>query len=41
LKGYTLSIDISKWKQVKIAYENTNNAKLVEKEQKDIDSNIF
>ena len=41
LKGYALSIDISKWKQVKIAYENTNNAKLGEKEQKDIDSNIF
>ena len=41
LKGYALSIDISKWKQVKIAYENTNNAKLREKEQKDIDSNIF
>ena len=40
-KDYVLSIDISKWKQVKIAYENTNNAKLREKEQKDIDSNIF
>ena len=41
LKGYTLSIEISKWKQVRIAYENDNNSKLGEKEQKDIDSNIF
>ena len=41
LKGYTLSIEISKWKQVKIAYENENNSKIAEKEQKDIDSNIF
>jgi hypothetical protein len=41
LKGYTLSIEISKWKQVRIAYENDNNSKIAEKEQKDIDSNIF
>lgn len=41
LKGYTLSIEISKWKQVRIAYENENNSKIAEKEQKDIDSNIF
>jgi len=41
LKGYALSIEISKWKQVRIAYENENNSKIAEKEQKDIDSNIF
>ena len=41
LKGYALSIVISKWKQVRIAYENENNSKISEKEQKDIDSNIF
>lgn len=41
LKGYTLSIEISQWKQVRIAYENDNNSKLAEREQKDIDSNIF
>lgn len=41
LKGYTLSIEISKWKQVRIAYENANNSKIAETEQKDIDSNIF
>jgi hypothetical protein len=41
LKGYSLSIEISKWKQVRISYENDNNSKIAEKEQKDIDSNIF
>lgn len=41
LKGYTLSIEISKWKQVRIAYENENNSKISAREQKDIDSNIF
>jgi hypothetical protein len=36
-----ISISITKWKQVKISYENQNNSKIAEKETSEVDSTIF